>query len=132
MVKKIAAPNDWVLTDPDTHQYRRLVSKPEAPDDRPVYQFVQVNDYGKGTPSRYGVAAAHIYLNDYSPEDTEQALAFFGVDEASDEYLAEMFFEMEALESECLKFSRLDDAVQAVHSYLRTGALSAVGEGGGR
>lgn len=110
--------SQWVLTDPDCPQYRRLA--PEKGEG--VYELMQVNQYGD---ELFRIAHGFIYPSDVEAE-RENLIRAYGWDEdtiQSDEFpalLAEAAFEMGGTEYDTNKeFTSFADARAAMMPYLQ-------------
>ena len=95
----------WVMTDPDSLQ---CVRRAKERGDR-AYECIQICEIA----DQFAVSHAFIYLDDYSANDVQEILHVYDIDGyPSDQLLAEMFFETDALESISVPCQTWKDAAE--------------------
>ena len=125
MSKCLVPDKKWVLTDPDTMQYRRLA--PERGEG--VYELAQVNQYGD---KLFRVAHGFVYMSDIDADEQGHLISEYGWDEEtvkSDEFpalLAEAAFESSATEYDTIaSYPSFEDAAKAVENLVGEGRGTA-------
>ena len=111
----------WVVTDPDTMQFRRMA--PEKGDG--VYELAQVNQYGDDL---FHVAHGFVYPSDIDADEQARLISEFGWPQEtieSDEFpalLAEASFESAATEYDTdEEYASFEDAARALGALIRRG-----------
>lgn len=116
----------WIITDPDCLQCCR-----PTPDFGPnVFELTQVNSFDGHVDGKpfYQVAHGHIYLDEYSEDEKQDMVSFYGYDprdasdaevleiseSEADQLFAEMFFETEIQEYCCCEFATWNEALDQI------------------
>lgn len=122
---------DWICTDPDTEQWRRLA--PEKGEG--VYELAQVNQYGDDL---FKVAHGFVYPSDIDEDERDRLVCEFGWDEdtlQSEEFpalLAEASFETAATEYDRNEeYTSFAAAARALGSLIGVDSAQYLAEGKG-